>query len=66
MEDGLSIYEEDREYDGEGVGYHLYHRNIQSFVLVDLLAKDDEAFDVEETCKRSDEPLEKHLKWSKH
>ena len=46
MEVGLSRYEVDRKPVGEGVGYHLYHCNIQSFVLVDLFAK---AFDVEET-----------------
>ena len=63
MEDGLNRYEVDREYDGEGVGYHLYHGNIQNFVLVDLLAKDDEAFDVEETCQGSEKSLEKPLQW---
>ena len=63
MEDSLSRYEVDREYDGEGIGYHLYHGNIQSFVLVDLLGKDGEAFDVEETCQGSEESLEKPLQW---
>ena len=35
MEGGLSRYEVDREYVGEGVGCQLYHCDIRDFVLVD-------------------------------